>query len=112
MPRCEEYAVWSEQHGKWWAPGSRGYRSEFSEAGRYSREEAFDICRTALYDGMREHRLTEVPVRVSRMIAYLEARAPSDKPARAEGLPVDSGDVREFIETSPIAALIIQRLGL
>ena len=107
MKTNDAYAVWSEQRGAWWGPGSRGYRRKFSESGRFSREQALDICRNALFDCLREKKLTELPVRVSRMIAALETGASLDAP-----IPVDPVDVREFIETSPIAKAVVEALDL
>lgn len=34
------WVIWSEEHGRWWRPGSRGYTTSLRDAGRYSESEA------------------------------------------------------------------------
>jgi hypothetical protein len=41
------FLVWSEEHGAWWRPGRMGYTRSIREAGRYSLEDAADICERA-----------------------------------------------------------------
>lgn len=36
----DDWVVWSEEHGGWWAPGERGYTHFLRAAGRYSEERA------------------------------------------------------------------------
>ena len=38
------YLIWSHSHRAWWRPERSGYTSEIDQAGRYSREEADQIC--------------------------------------------------------------------
>ena len=44
------YILSTERIGRqqWWRPGWWGYTNRLSEAGKYSREEAFQICRNSL----------------------------------------------------------------
>jgi hypothetical protein len=42
------YLVWSHEHGAWWGPGRSGYTKGLQTAGRYSRDDALDICRNAI----------------------------------------------------------------
>lgn len=51
------FLVWSEEHGAWWRPGHMGYTQSIREAGRYSLQEAADICAKAnryVADGFHE----------------------------------------------------------
>lgn len=41
------YLIWSNEHGRWWKPGRMGCTAIIGEAGRYSREEAEQICTEA-----------------------------------------------------------------
>ncbi len=38
------YLVWSKSHKAWWRPNSMGYCVHHSQAGRYPKAEAEDIC--------------------------------------------------------------------
>jgi hypothetical protein len=40
----DQWVIWSEEHGGWWAPGGYGYTRSLRAAGRYSKEEACSIC--------------------------------------------------------------------
>jgi hypothetical protein len=42
-----EWLIWSDEHGAWWAPDKAGYTRELELAGRYSLEEATEICENA-----------------------------------------------------------------
>lgn len=44
------YLIWSNEHRAWWRRASRGYTTSIIEAGRYSRDEAMNICSGANYD--------------------------------------------------------------
>lgn len=39
-----KWLVWSNEHRAWWRSNRRGYALKIGEAGRYSLEEARDIC--------------------------------------------------------------------
>lgn len=38
------WLVWSNEHKAWWGPNGCGYYVDVNSAGRYSYEEAVDIC--------------------------------------------------------------------
>jgi hypothetical protein len=40
-----KFLIWSIEHKKWWRPNGMGYTPTFSEAGRFSLENAVEICR-------------------------------------------------------------------
>lgn len=42
-----EYVIWSNQHGAWWRANRMGYTRSIQFAGRYSREQAIEICHGA-----------------------------------------------------------------
>lgn len=41
------FVIWSNEHVRWWRPGSMGYTAVMAEAGRYSYESAKEICENA-----------------------------------------------------------------
>lgn len=45
------YLIWSEEHGRWWRPGERGYTDRIVEAGIYSKARADAICANANVGG-------------------------------------------------------------
>ena len=47
VPPQETYLVWSNEHKSWWGPDERGYYDEVASAGRYTKEQAEDICQHA-----------------------------------------------------------------
>ena len=46
-PTLPVWMIWSNEHRAWWKPGRSGYTMDYEEAGRYSLEEAVDICEEA-----------------------------------------------------------------
>lgn len=43
---CEQkWAIWSVEHQAWWRPDGVGYSKKMEHAGRYTAEEAWEICR-------------------------------------------------------------------
>jgi hypothetical protein len=40
----ELWLIWSSEHQAWWKGAQSGYTEDVSHAGRYSREEAEEIC--------------------------------------------------------------------
>jgi hypothetical protein len=56
----EEYFIWSVEHNAWWRPNHNGYCASWSQAGRYSKDEAFRISARANWSS-----LNEVPVPIS-----------------------------------------------
>jgi hypothetical protein len=65
------YLVWSNEHRAWWRAGSYGYSTALPKAGRYTREEALEICRRALPTAMHIGAIAEVPVRLDDMADIL-----------------------------------------
>lgn len=65
------YLVWSKEHGAWWGPGRHGYVSNYAMAGRYTHDEAIEIC----VEAMRPLGGTfqEVPVRLED-VEHMRAR--------------------------------------
>lgn len=45
--------IWSNTHGKWWAPDSNGYTLVYELAGRYPIDEAQAIVKVATAGGTR-----------------------------------------------------------
>jgi hypothetical protein len=41
------WLIWSDEHGAWWMSGKSGYTRDLQRAGRYSLEEATEICENA-----------------------------------------------------------------
>lgn len=52
-----EYLIWSVEHGAWWRPKRTGYTESYDIAGRYSKQEAYNISARANWNS-----LNEVPV--------------------------------------------------
>jgi hypothetical protein len=75
------YLIWSHQHGRWMGPKREGYVRRLSSAGRYSREEAIEICSKAILgDAQALGALPELPVReedVFEMRAAYRLRFPN-----------------------------------
>jgi hypothetical protein len=61
--KAETYLVWSNEHNAWWNPQSRGYTQSLDRAGRYTREEALQICANARDGWSYRGRPSEIPVR-------------------------------------------------
>ena len=43
----DKFLVWSNEHHAWWGPQERGYFFNIEQAGRYTHDEADEICRGA-----------------------------------------------------------------
>ena len=67
----EGWLVWSNEHQAWWRPNRQGYTVFVEAAGRYSHEEALDICRKARHGWERGVPPSEVPVREADALACL-----------------------------------------
>ena len=50
--QAKDWLVYSREHNAWWAPDGPGYRIATEEAGRFTREEANDICDRASVLGL------------------------------------------------------------
>ena len=57
------YLIWSNEHRRWWGPGSCGYVTRLGEAGRYTRAGALQVCREAMGTSMHLGMFSELPVR-------------------------------------------------
>lgn len=66
------YLIWSNEHRGWWGIGERGYDRHLAKAGRYSRERAIEICRQAIPTAMHIGMISEIPVRLEDVHAFLE----------------------------------------
>jgi hypothetical protein len=72
MDDDDAYLVWSNEHGAWWRPGEAGYTRNLAEAGRYSRDRALAICRSAIPTALHIGAVAELPVRLADVDAFLE----------------------------------------
>lgn len=63
------YLVWSHEHSAWWRPARAGYTTFLEAAGRYTREEALVICRTARGGWRPGQPPPEIPVRLEDALA-------------------------------------------
>ena len=73
------YLIWSHKHSAWWGPNNRGYFPRLEHAGRYSREDAIEICALARDGWDGEGRPSEIPVceaDVDECRAIFEAKRP------------------------------------
>lgn len=63
MPETEkQYVVWSSEHSAWWGPDEAGYFTRLGHAGRYTRDEALEICRGARGGRQYNETPSEVPL--------------------------------------------------
>ena len=68
------YLIWSHEHGAWWGPERCGYVRRISDAGRYSRADAWDICIKAMSGTSTQlGALPELPVRLADVDAMTSA---------------------------------------
>lgn len=67
----DEYLIWSHEHGAWWKANRMGYIVAAKFAGRFSRDEAIEICRTAREGFPMESAPSEIPVRAADVLACL-----------------------------------------
>jgi len=65
----EMYLIWSHEHGAWWGPDRCGYVASIGQAGRYTEDEAVDICTNAIPGTSRQlGALPELPVLETHVI--------------------------------------------
>ena len=70
----ETYLIWSAEHQSWWGPGGCGYYRQLSRAGRYTRQQALDICTRAIPGTAERYgKLPELPVRLADVEAMVMA---------------------------------------
>jgi hypothetical protein len=75
------YLIWSIEHQAWWGERCIGYHDDWREAGRYTREEAINVCRVSLpvgrrHDGFKRGRkpqFNEVPVRLDDILEFADS---------------------------------------
>lgn len=60
IKKDEVWVIWSNEHEAFWRPDSAGYCCDIKGAGRYSFQEAFEICNGANYPS-GEHGYPENP---------------------------------------------------
>ena len=65
---ADEFLIWSEEHGRWWKPAERGYTSQLATAGRYSRERAEAIVRSANFGSAFNEIAVPVPEGLDALI--------------------------------------------
>ena len=75
MSGTETYLIWSLQKRAWWKPSRNGYSHQLSQAGRYARDEAIEICVLAARPctEQRYGRLPEIPVPLADINAMMDA---------------------------------------
>lgn len=102
MPEIEiPWLIWSNEHGRWWKPGRRGYTPIIGEAGRYTRSAADMICRDANY---RPDVVNEVAVLAPEAFDLIRAAMPADSATVWDDrlTPcVPAGDRRVMLSGSP-----------
>jgi hypothetical protein len=89
-PNC--YLIWSNEHGRWWAPDRRGYTAIIGEAGRYSEAEAREICARA-----NQYRPEGAEPHEGMVLAPEAIPEPEDEPAtceEADGCPTEGARLR------------------
>lgn len=97
-----QYLIWSNEHAAWWRSGHLGYTEIISKAGRYSREEAEQICADANRyrpEGAQPH---EVAVLAPESVDALEAENQRLREARntIEMLRAELERLREIREAA------------
>lgn len=60
----KKWLIWSVEHSAWWAPDSRGYIRDRKYAGKYSFEEAAEIC-----EGANRHLKSDFPPNETMVLA-------------------------------------------
>jgi hypothetical protein len=57
------YLIWSHKHRGWWRDSARGYTPRLSEAGRFHRETAIQVCARSMPGAFDLGALPSLPVR-------------------------------------------------
>jgi hypothetical protein len=70
-----KYLIWSNEHRMWWRDSWTGYTTEVTEAGRYSHEEALDICYTAIRGWKPGENIPELPVLEQDVLSIINSRS-------------------------------------
>jgi hypothetical protein len=69
-----QYLIWSNEHRAWWGPGHCGYTRGLRDAGRYSRDQAIQVCRDAIPTAMHVGTISEIPVRAADVTDFLKGQ--------------------------------------
>jgi hypothetical protein len=70
LPDTDLYLIWPSEHGAWRGPNGCGYTRHVASAGRYTRDSAIKICRSALRgDLWTLFAFPEIPVREADLLA-------------------------------------------
>jgi hypothetical protein len=68
------YYVWSAEHRAWWRAGHAGYATGLSDAGKYTRNEALEICRQAIPTSAALGSMSEMPVPCDDVAEFLKGQ--------------------------------------
>lgn len=102
IPNIEiPWLVWSNEHGKWWKPGGRGYTSTIEEAGRYVRAAADRIVAESNY---APHIKNEIAVLAPEAFALIHAAMPCGSSLcwiEQTATAVPAGDDRVLLHGAP-----------
>ena len=70
----DQYLIWSNEHRGWWRAGRCGYTPGLMDAGRYTRDQAIEICGDAIPSAIAVGTISEIPVRASDLTDFLKGR--------------------------------------
>lgn len=70
----DQYLIWSNEHRAWWRADRFGYAPGLCNAGRYTREQALQICRDAIPTAMSVGSVSEIPVRAVDVTDFLKGQ--------------------------------------
>lgn len=73
----DAYLVWSNERRAWWRPRCAGYTTQLAQAGRYSRDEAIDICAFSRDGYSRWMIPTEIPLRLDAVMCANDDTGPA-----------------------------------
>lgn len=62
-----DWLIWSTEHQGWWKPARRGYTPNQTLAGRYTLEEALEICQEANAHLLPDHSPQETMIPLACM---------------------------------------------
>lgn len=65
------YLLWSNEHCAWWRGNRHGYSRGLDGAGRFTREEALQICAKAAVQAAHVGYIAEIPVRLLDIEEFL-----------------------------------------
>lgn len=91
------YLIWSNEHGGWWKPLSRGYTAEKKRAGLYTFDDALGICKGANIEEKDVPNETMVPFEVCAECLGTGEVTTMERVYPDDGSPVASIGVRACI---------------